>query len=155
MKKKKKKLFFKLIGIFLFFFIIFLSFKYFPRDFSETEIRKVEINGKVIEVDLALTSIEQEQGLSGRKNLIEAEGLLFVFKKLDNHYFWMKDMLFAIDIIWIDQNKNIIFIEKNVLPESYPSIFGSNQNSLYVLEVLSGFSEKNNLEIGQKVKFLP
>ena len=79
--------------------------------------------------------------------------MLFIFNSADNYGFWMKDMIFPIDIIWIGENKKIVYIEKNVLPESYPKNFSPNVKAMYVLEVLSGFSEKHNIKIGDEVFF--
>ena len=115
----------------------------------------VEIGGKKLKVDLALTPDEQEQGLSGRKNLEEDAGMLFIFLKPSVNYFWMKDMNFPIDIIWIDQNFKIIYIKKDALPSSYPTGYGPGVDNQYVLEVSAGFLEKNNVKEGDFVKFLP
>jgi hypothetical protein len=86
-------------------------------------------------------------------NLAKNEGMLFVFNHPSQHVFWMKDMNFPIDMIWLDENLKIIYFQKNVLPESYPATFGPDQNSLYVLEVNAGFSDKHNLKIGDSLSF--
>lgn len=120
-------------------------------------IKEVKVAGKNIKVELALTEQVQEQGLSGRSTLAEDAGMLFVFKEPDNYFFWMKDMSFAIDIIWINEDKKVIYIEKSADPTSYPETFGPNPSigkTKYVLEVLSGFSVKNNLKVGDKVEFI-
>jgi uncharacterized membrane protein (UPF0127 family) len=127
---------------------------------SETKsenITKVKIAGKDIKVELALTDEAQEQGLSGRSELKEDEGMLFVFDTPDNYSFWMKDMNFAIDIVWINEDQKVIYIEKSADPESYPETFGPNPSlgkTKYVLEVSSGFSVKNNLKAGDKIEFV-
>ena len=113
----------------------------------------VQINGVSINVDLAENTKEQEQGLSGRAPLLENQGMLFVFDKSDEYYFWMKEMNFSIDIIWFDENQKIVYIQENANPESYPVLFGSKQNSKYVLEVSAGFVAKNNLKIGDSFQF--
>ena len=122
---------------------------------SYENIKYIKITGQILKVELALTQDEQEKGLSGRKDIKEDEGMLFIFKKSSIHNFWMKEMNFPIDIIWIDENFQVIYIEKNTNPESYPESFGINQNSKYVLEVKANFSDKNNLKVGEKVKFFP
>ncbi len=123
-------------------------------------ISQVEIAGKVLKIEIADTDAKRELGLSGHKMLTNDEGMLFIFDQPGRYAFWMKDMLFPIDIIWLaPQNigevgiSKVIYIQKNALPSSYPQTFGPNENSLYVLEVNSGFSEKNNLKIGDEVKF--
>ena len=118
------------------------------------QIHFVKIAGKILKVDLALTSEEQERGLSGRNELKEDEGMLFVFDYINKHPFWMKDMNFAIDIIWIGENLQVVYIKKNAQPESYPETFIPPQDAEYVLEVLASFSEKNNLRVGDEVEFL-
>lgn len=92
-------------------------------------------------------------GLSGRKGMREDEGMLFVFDKVGNYPFWMKDMNFSIDIIWLDENKKIVFIKENATPESFPTSFGGEEESLYVIEALSGFVKEHNLEIGDTLEF--
>ena len=151
MKSKKILILFVLIifAFFCFFFLNNLAFKLNP------EIKKVKIAEKVINIEMVITPEEREKGLSGRENIGENEGMLFVFENSGRHGFWMKDMMFPIDIVWLDQSKKIIFIQKNVLPSTYPEIFYPDDNANYVLELISGFAEKNNLQIGNQVKFLP
>lgn len=125
-------------------------------------IQYVKIAGKTLKVDLATTAKTQEQGLSGRKSLKENEGMLFVFDHMDKYSFWMKNMNFPIDIIWIGsastqggEDLHVVYIKKNTLPESYPETFTPNVDAKYVLEVNASFSEKNNLKVGDRVEFLP
>ncbi len=143
--------------VILFFFIIgfFLTNQnVFFKKTTENDIKYVKIAGSMIKVDLALTLKEQEQGLSGRENLKENEGMLFIFPKPQKNYFWMKDMNFPIDIIWIDENLKVIYIKKDAQVSSYPNSFGPGVDNRYVLEVFDSFSEKNNLEVGDRVEFL-
>jgi hypothetical protein len=88
-------------------------------------------------------------GLSGRESLPEDTAMLFVFDKPGIYKFWMKDMNFPIDIIWLDENKKIIHIEENIAPETYPASFGPEKDSLYVLEANAGFASKKGLQVGK------
>lgn len=115
----------------------------------------IKLAGKTLQVELALTPKEHTQGLSGREELLEDKGMLFVFDTPGKQAFWMKDMNFSIDIIWIDEDFSVVHIQKSVSPESYPKIFAPQREAKYVLETVSGFSEKNNLKEGDKVEFLP
>jgi uncharacterized membrane protein (UPF0127 family) len=117
------------------------------------DIKYVKIGGTSVKVDLALTREEQAEGLSGRNGLKENEGMLFIFETPDTYNFWMKDMNFAIDMIWLNEGKEIIYIKKDARPESYPAVYGPEENAKYVLEVASGFSEKNNLKVGDTALF--
>lgn len=168
--KKKNNFFISIIIVFLVIgFFIFLTFFLINKNnISESKpevnfqienldinkIQHIKIAGKIFKVDLALTPEIQKQGLSGRSELKEDEGMLFVFDHIDQYSFWMKDMNFALDIIWIGEDLRVVYIKKSAEPESYPETFTPSQNARYVLEVLSQFSEKNNLKEGDRVEFL-
>ena len=122
-------------------------------EIQENNIHYVKIAGQTVKVELALTMQAQAQGLSGRKILEENEGMLFVFKNSGRYSFWMKDMNFPIDIIWLDETLHIVYIIKNAEPSSYPNTFTPNLEAKYVLEVPTGFSKKNNLKEGDDVYF--
>ena len=76
-----------------------------------------------IPVTLADSPEEREQGLSGTLSLPKESGLLFLFDKPDFYGFWMKDMAYPLDIVWIDKDFKIIGISKDIAPNSYPQIF--------------------------------
>ncbi|MGN6351023.1 MAG: DUF192 domain-containing protein, partial [Candidatus Nitrosocosmicus sp.] len=76
----------------------------------------VKIKSLVIYVDLAITPDQQAKGLSIKNSLNDSEGMLFPFDKPGDYSFWMKDMKFPIDILWIDANNKIVHIEKNLQP---------------------------------------
>lgn len=133
--------------VFVFFIIIF----YFPN--NSRLINSVQIAGQNIKVDLALTEDEQTKGLSGKDKLDENEGMLFVFSQIGKHNFWMKDMNFPIDIIWLGEDMRVVYIKENAHPKTYPETFGPEVETKYVLEVVSGFSNKNNLKTGDNVLF--
>ncbi len=103
-------------------------------------------------VEVANTKASRELGLSGRNGMRDDEGLLFVFETPGRYGFWMKDMSFPLDIIWINQNGIVVSIERNVAPESYPKHFINQADATYVLEVNAGMAEKFGLYLGSKVK---
>ena len=113
----------------------------------------MEIAGVNIKVELALIPETQIQGLSDRQYLNNNEGMLFVFDYPDKYPFWMKSMNFAIDIIWIGKDMNVVYIKKYARPEEYPNTYIPDKDAKYILEVVAGFSDKNNLQIGDKIKF--
>ncbi|MFA5095344.1 MAG: DUF192 domain-containing protein [Candidatus Paceibacterota bacterium] len=159
MQNSKKKYFLLLIIIFLIILGISRSNKKnsvqpVQQARQISEINYIKIAGKTLKIDLALTSEIQAKGLSGRNTLKEDEGMLFVFNYTGKYSFWMKDMNFSIDIIWIGEDLRVVYIKKDARPESYPEAFAPDRDAKYVLEVLSQFSEKNNLKEGDKVEFL-
>ena len=66
--------------------------------------------------ELALSDEERAQGLMFREKIDEDQAMLFLFEEEDIHAFWMKNMRFAIDILWLDGEKRIVHIEKSVPP---------------------------------------
>ena len=121
------------------------------------ETKNVTIGNAVIKVEIADSDIKRQKGLSGRTSLEKDGGMLFVIT--DNKStptFWMKDMKIAIDIIWL-KNGKIIQIDKNVAP---PTAGTSDKNLKlyspktavdYVLEVNFGYSDLNNIKVGDTV----
>lgn len=107
-----------------------------------------------LEVEVADTISSRELGLSGRKKLNDDEGMLFVFDTPGRYGFWMKDMQFPLDIAWINQNGIVVYIERNVTPETYPKAFINQSEALYVLEVNAGLLEKFGLYMGSKIKIV-
>lgn len=93
------------------------------------------------------------KGLSGRASLGTDEVMLFVFEKEGRNFFWMKDMLFPIDIVWLSTDRKILHIEKNVSPETFPKSLGSDENSKYVLEFKAGVVDSIGMKIGDTVSF--
>ena len=109
------------------------------------------INEHKVKLDVVRTQKEQTRGLSGRKFLEEDAGMLFVYERERIPGFWMPDMNFSIDIIWIDKNKKIVGIEEHVAPETYPEIFRPSSPVLYVLEVNAGWSKDHNITLNDEI----
>lgn len=114
----------------------------------------IEIGQKIVRVDIADTDYKRELGLSGRNSLDSDTGMLFIFEKEGNYGFWMKDMNFPIDILWVGADFSVVGIEKNVATSTYPKAFGQNYLAKYVLELPAGFSDRNNLSVGNKISIL-
>lgn len=118
------------------------------------DLKYIKIGGVEVKVELAITPEVKSRGLGERVSMGANEGMLFVFKESGKYAFWMRDMKFSIDIIWITEGQEVAYIKKNVSPDSYPEIFRSDENAKYVLEVPAFFADKNNLKLGDKVEFV-
>lgn len=110
-------------------------------------------NGTNIPVYLADTPRVRTRGLSNKTYLPEGEGMLFVFEESGVYSFWMKDMNFSIDMIWIDQSGKVVHVESDVAPETYPTLFTSTEPALYVLEVNAGFTAQKGIRVGSMLNF--
>ena len=119
-------------------------------DLGGSDVFEVILKGEKFMVEAADTPAERMQGLSGRSGLSVNEGMLFTFDKPDAHGFWMKDMKFPIDIIWISNNE-VIYVSSNLNPDSDPTIFSPPEPVSQVLEVKAGTILRLNVVEGDKV----
>lgn len=109
-------------------------------------------SGDII-LTIATSSEDMERGLGNRDSLPENEGMLFEFVAPGSYSFWMKDMKFPLDIVWIDSQKKVIKVDSTISPETYPDVFVPPSDVLYVLEINSGASQKYGLVEGVVVNF--
>ncbi|MDO8487173.1 MAG: DUF192 domain-containing protein [Candidatus Curtissbacteria bacterium] len=125
---------------------------------TQKKTTTVSIKGLNIEADIAKNADQRKKGLAGRDGLEISRGTLFVFDDSGSWAIWMKDMKFPIDIIWIDENKKVVYIVQSALPEpgkkdSQLTVYRPSGNSKYVLELNAGITNANNLQIGDSVNF--
>ncbi len=118
----------------------------------------VTIGKAKLDVEIASTIEAQTQGLSQREALTDTQGMLFDLRSrpISKPTFWMKDMRFDLDIIWINDFK-VVDISKNVpTPNPLSTLdqlprYSPTQNANMVLEVISGWSDKNKIKVGDKI----
>lgn len=116
--------------------------------------KRMSVNGQRIDVTVANSPAEREKGLSGRERLAANQGMLFEYSDMGQYCMWMKDMKFALDMVWIDANKKVVYIQENATPESYPDeTFCSPQDAKYVLEVNAGSVQRWGIKTGDTIKF--
>ena len=121
----------------------------------------IKLDDKVLEVQIADNDIKRNQGLQWQKKLTYNEGMLFVFDGTGTRSMWMIGMQFNLDIIWFDENANVVAIEKNVpLCQTTIEVVAcrengvSGDNAKYVLEVTAGFVDKFNITENSKLEII-
>jgi len=122
---------------------------------QSSEIKKVCFVDYCFLVELADEPQEQVQGLMFRESMDQDRGMLFIFQQKSIYSFWMKNTLIPLDIIWIDENKEVVFIENNVQPCKEDPCFSINpgREAKYALEINGGIAEKIGLALGNKLIF--
>jgi uncharacterized protein len=141
----------KIILAFFVFIIPVLIFFLFQKE----KAGKVCFKNNCFIVEIAKTQKELTRGLMFRGSLQEDRGMLFIFQEDGNYPFWMKNTLIPLDIIWINEEKNIVFINKNTQPckeEICPSV-NPGAEARYVLELNGGIAEKIGLSVGDMATF--
>jgi uncharacterized protein len=104
-------------------------------------------------LQVANTEREREQGLGGRNSLARNAGMLFSFPDSGAHCFWMKDMKFPLDMVWLNSDKQVVHIAQNVSPQTYPHTFCSSTPARYVVELNAGMVSSVDIHEGGKLHF--
>ncbi len=145
---------FSRISYFVFGFLVLVIFGYvlFVNLSNNTDIL-IAPAGK-IKVEMADSQAERTLGLSGRESITDDQGLLFVFEESsDRNCFWMKDMRFSIDMIWMNDEKEVVTIAENVSPQTYPETFCPVSPAKYGLELSSGNANSLQIVTGSKLRW--
>ena len=91
--------------------------------------------------------------MSGRISLGKNDSMLFVFDSDSRPGFWMKDMKFPIDIVWLDASKKVVTIKRNATPESYLEAYYPSAPARYVIELVSGRASELGIDVGTTLKW--
>ncbi len=145
-------------------FVVYVNPSYLSGLFStgsspSASIGQVKIGETAVNVEVADSPELRAMGLGGRERLDANSGMLFIFSKPMKARFWMKNMKFPLDLIWI-RNNEVVDILKNI-PNPAPNTEDS-QLPVYepktevdrVLEANSGFADSHNIKVGDKVIFM-
>lgn len=113
----------------------------------------LRVNGRDFSLEVALTQQAQELGLGNRASLPKNHGMLFAFSRPAVECFWMKDMHFPLDIIWVDAGHRVVHIEPNVSPTTYPHSFCPNEPAEYVIELNAGTARAAGIRDDESLNF--
>ena len=111
-----------------------------------------QLGDKTFRLDVAATVADRERGLSGRSGLADDQAMLFVFDAPGIHCIWMKDMKFPIDIVWLNEARNVVKLAARVTPDTYPQNFCPDSPAAFVIELPEGTAEQQQLQVGQSVQ---
>ncbi|OIP78845.1 MAG: hypothetical protein AUK17_01590 [Parcubacteria group bacterium CG2_30_44_18] len=139
-------------GVLLFFlFIGFLSLVSF---FWHAK-PQICFNKNCFQVELAATPQERAQGLMYRNFLAADAGMLFVFQQEGEYPFWMKNTKIPLDMIWINKDREVVLVAKNVRPCEADSCFNimPDGDALYVLEINAGLADNIGIKQGDRFDF--
>jgi uncharacterized membrane protein (UPF0127 family) len=114
-------------------------------------------SGTIVQAEIADTPQKRAAGLMYRDHLKKDHGMMFFFDQAQEWTFWMKNTLIALDLIWMDEKKRVIHIERNVpictrTDDSCPQ-YRPNDGAMYVLEIAAGTVDGLKIEKGTKLQF--
>ncbi len=126
----------------------------FKRTFAKEHLATLKVRDVQITIEIADTESALAHGLSDRPSLPSDRGMLFIFPTVEPHSFWMKDMHFPLDMIWINNNQ-IVAITDRIPPPAetggVPQIVSPGVPTDKVLEVNAGFAKQHNIQIGDTI----
>ena len=138
-----------LIGIAVFAGVVISdSSDYDMGDVAEQSVysNTIKIDDTLVDVRIADTDVKRSRGLMFEEQLPYDQGMLFIYKESGNYSFWMHNVKFALDIIWFDDQENVVHIEQDVPPcitePEDCKVYDPKSNALYVFEATAGFVEK-------------
>jgi uncharacterized protein len=141
------------IPLFILSIIIVIILLFIKINYLNVSLPNAEINNHVFSLYLATTPKDQEIGLAKFNKIDTNQGMLFIFQKADLYSFWMKNMHFPIDIIFINKNKvvdifkNVPVVKNGVLP-----VYTTHVKADKVLEINSGLSDQYKIKVGSNIK---
>ncbi|HLC94247.1 MAG TPA: DUF192 domain-containing protein [Patescibacteria group bacterium] len=151
---KKKHIFISFCIIFLF-FLSFLSlnrYRVIISPLKEYKIIGVKIKNKSFTLFIADSEEKKNKGLSQLSKIKDTEGMLFTFSKPDYYFFWMKDMQFSLDFIFMNGN-TVVAVLNNVEPGTYPQAFSSPYLFDKAIELSAGQVKRLDLQVGEIISF--
>lgn len=120
----------------------------------------IKIDDKVLEVQIADNESRRVRGLMFQEQLPYDQGMIFVFSESGVYSLWMLNMQFPLDMIWFDEQGNVVHIEQNIPPcETPPEIIACQSivpsgEAKYILEVTAGFVEQFNITKDSKLELI-
>jgi len=105
-----------------------------------------------LDIEIADTDYDVQTGLMYRNSMKDNRGMLFVFPTMRERFFYMKNTRIPLDLIYLDDKKNIVSFQENAQPFNEAQL-PSRVPAQYVLEVNAGLAEKWLLEIGDHMEY--
>ena len=119
---------------------------------GELTIKRNDSILKKLDIEIANDDYQIQTGLMYRSSMATQQGMLFMFNDSDIRYFYMKNTLIPLDIIYINKNKEIVSIQKNAKPLDETTL-PSEGPAMYVLEINGGLSDQWELQKGDSIIF--
>jgi uncharacterized protein len=112
-------------------------------------------SGKLLQVEVMVKDGDREMGLMFRPSLPEDRGMLFVFDTVDFHGIWMKNCKFPIDILWLDEQRQVVHVAESVPPcKADPCpVYEPLRRAAYVVELNAGQARREKAALGTTVSF--
>lgn len=108
---------------------------------------------KRIVIEIADNDQERNQGLMYRSAMADSLGMLFIFDQEEEQSFWMKNTILTLDILYANAAGEVLTMYKYTTPYSEAPI-PSYGKAKYVVEVIGGFTDRYNIQQGDKISYV-
>ena len=150
-----------LIGVITTIGLFWLGISSFATKADTNLPKEVKLGNSIINVKVAHTAKQRAKGLMYTENLGENEGMLFMFPSEAKHTFWMANTYLSLDIIWINENMEIVHIAENVPSCTQPiklqnlcKIYKPTAPAKYVVETNAGWTARNSITASTPIEFI-
>jgi len=112
--------------------------------------------GNCVQLEVVSKPDDMERGLMYRASLVPNKGMFFEFTEDGKYSFWMKNMKFNLDILWISREGRIVYIGQGVPACSKDpcTVYTPNEDARYVLELNSGYTASYHWKVGDKLNLI-
>ncbi len=124
---------------------------------GQTQVINVKFpSGAILKAEVADTPEKLLFGLAFRPSLPAGEAMLYIYGESGPHRIWTKEFQFPVDIIWVDESKFVVHVERNVPPCSDDPCprYGPPNDARYILDANAGVIEQANIAVGNQLKFI-
>ena len=112
-------------------------------------------SGTALQVEVMVKDEDRAMGLMFRPSLPKDRGMLFVFETSDFHGIWMKNCRFPIDIVWLDEQRQVVHVVEAAPPcaKEPCAVYQTMQRALYVVEMNAGQARREKVAVGSRLEF--
>jgi len=121
-----------------------------PAVISNQALKTLQFGSVTLQIEVACTSAQQQQGLMNRRELPAEQGMLFVFEREQILSFWMKNTYIPLSIAYLDQNGVIVDIQDLQPLDETPR--PAAKPAQYALEVNQGWFERHEISVGERIR---
>ena len=120
----------------------------------------IKVDDNVLEVQIADDESKRIRGLMFQEELPYDQGMIFVFDESGVYSLWMLNMQFSLDMIWFDEQGNVVHIETDIPPCETPTEIMACQSIVpsgeakYILEVTAGFVDQFGITKDSKMEII-
>ncbi|MDP9289513.1 MAG: DUF192 domain-containing protein [Thermoproteota archaeon] len=120
----------------------------------------LSIDNKTIKIEVADSPVARQRWLTFREDRLPLDSaMMLVYNKSDLYSLWLLNIEFNVDLVWLDEQANIVYIVKNAAPcktalDVAECTYKSTKPAKYILAATTGFIEFYNITNNSRIKII-